>query len=1081
MSDAAGGRQPSTGAVEALRVELAVPIASFRDPMFPGVTRCLPVPPPSTIRGMLAAATGRPSEPVPLGLAASATANGIDLETYHPIAADGANPAIGGRVAPGKGGMTIRERPFLAGVRVTLWIPGADGRRLAAALRRPVWGLRLGRSQDLVHLVGSPRWTVLRPAKRAVVGHAVAPADGHAAPQAVSLRMAVAVSSDRLATDYRSLLWCADPAGEHDVHGAYRDDLDGQAVWLLAGSEKSGEIGDQGELGRVLAKSAERAADGRAEQLTEHSASVRDAARAVAARIGPAGPIAAEPRFWACVERAALLHDAGKVAEGFQRQVRPNGKPWGERHEVLSLAYVDLFHPGSEAGAPGDRLMTATGVLFHHRALTSSGEVSGRSPEPLTHRYFEDADWGRYFGKGTADDLRQGRPPVQIPRQRHAELLAWFAGQLALAPDPDPDPARRLWERARGLFLATRDRWIDPVSEESGLLAVLLQGAVTLADHAGSAHVPLQTHMPLPRRFLDRLATPYAHQRAAAAADGHVVVLAPTGSGKTEAGLAWASARLDGMPGQARLVWVLPYRASIDAAADRFRTNLDPPPTGEPPTDGQPTGGQPTGERPDIGVLHATAARTLLERAVAEDCPSPRDAARKARARAGAMRLFAQRVRVATPHQLLRAAIAGPRYSSVLLEQANCLMVLDELHAYDPVTFGRICAAMRLWSQLGSQVAVLSATLAQPMIELVQDSLGGAVEVVRAAPGTAPDRHRLVLADEPIIAPASLDAVRRWLAEGRSVLVVANTVRTAQQLYADLTPAARAASPGVAGQANVDGQADSDAAILLHSRFRARDRAGIERRILDRHPERTPDDPARRGGGLVVSTQALEVSLCLDFDRGASELAPIEAVAQRAGRVNRRGRHPDGPVEFRVHPVERHLPYEEEALAAAWSALRSTVDTDPTISEQTITAWLDHVYATEWGRRWTQTARQNRDAFWTSFLTFRRPFDDRSEFAEHLDEAFDTVHVLHTDDVEEYRDLADRERGDPLLAEGLLIPISFQQRIRLTQAGRAVPDRRLGVCVVDAPYSTETGLDLSVLDSATPGAADGSPPVDTVL
>ncbi|MCK9878902.1 CRISPR-associated protein Cas5 [Frankia sp. Ag45/Mut15] len=219
--------------VDALRIELAVPFASFRDPMFPGVSRCLPVPPPSTVRGMLAAATGRTSEPVPLGLAATAGAHGIDLETYHPIAADGSNPAIGGRVAPRKGGMTIRERPFLADVRVTLWIPEADGRRFEAAFRRPVWGLRLGRSQDLVHPVGPPRWTVLRPADRAMVGHAVAPAGAHTAPQAVSLRMAVSISIDRLSTDYRPFLWCADAAGDHDLVDAFRDELDGQAVWLL--------------------------------------------------------------------------------------------------------------------------------------------------------------------------------------------------------------------------------------------------------------------------------------------------------------------------------------------------------------------------------------------------------------------------------------------------------------------------------------------------------------------------------------------------------------------------------------------------------------------------------------------------------------------------------------------------------------------------------------------------------------------------------------------------------------------------------------------------------------------------------
>ena len=42
------------GELDAVRAEFTAPVASFRDPMFPGVTRCLPVPPPATLRGMLA-------------------------------------------------------------------------------------------------------------------------------------------------------------------------------------------------------------------------------------------------------------------------------------------------------------------------------------------------------------------------------------------------------------------------------------------------------------------------------------------------------------------------------------------------------------------------------------------------------------------------------------------------------------------------------------------------------------------------------------------------------------------------------------------------------------------------------------------------------------------------------------------------------------------------------------------------------------------------------------------------------------------------------------------------------------------
>jgi CRISPR-associated endonuclease/helicase Cas3 len=480
---------------------------------------------------------------------------------------------------------------------------------------------------------------------------------------------------------------------------------------------------------------------------------------------------------------------------------------------------------------------------------------------------------------------------------------------------------------------------------------------------------------------------------------------------------------MESMSGLPRLVWLLPYRASIDAIRDRFAGEFGCGPDG-------------------IGVLHATAAATLLGRITCDDQAPGRADTAKARAMAGAMRLFRQRVRVATPHQLLRAAVAGPKYSSVLLDQANSVFVLDELHAYDPVTFGRICAAMGLWEKLGSRVAVVSATLARPMVDLVRDSLSSPVAVVRAVPGTAPVRHRLAVDPKPLDAPESLSRIRGWLGEGRSVLVVANRVAMAQRVF--------------------DLLASDDSAVLLHSRFRYRDRAAIEKRIMARHGQRRPSNPPLRGGGLVVSTQALEVSLCLDFDRGASEIAPVEAIAQRAGRVNRLGLHPDGPVEFRVHAAESHRPYEEGAIDAARLALSSS--DGELISEQAIGQWLDWAYDTPWGRDWADKARESRDAFEKRFLTFPEPFRDRSEFTNRLDEQFDTVEVVLREDAATYRALASGKKGDPLLAADLLIPIRWDQKARLAREGRAEPDCGLGLWVIDAPYDPRTGLDLTPAD-----------------
>jgi CRISPR-associated endonuclease/helicase Cas3 len=762
------------------------------------------------------------------------------------------------------------------------------------------------------------------------------------------------------------------------------------------------------------------------ERLTTHSRLVHDAVAGIEARIAKAGVIGAAPSFWPRVRYAALLHDAGKIAEGFQRQVERGGTVWGERHEVLSLAYVDLLARAAGWSA-ADRLLIASLVAAHHRPL-HHGLSSGGGKAALALLYNERTRWTEAFGTTPGPE----GAVVQVPRGLHDQFLAWLSGSLAVDP-PRPGPADPpLADRARVLLEEVLDAWRDAVKADEGLLAVLAQGALTLADHAGSAHERLQSHMPLPPDYLVRLPyAPYPHQREAAETSGHLVLVAPTGSGKTEAGLAWAARQLPAMPGEPRLVWTLPYRASLNAVRRRFVRHLLPP---------------PGAKRPDIGLLHGTVARTLLAEALEDDCavgPQGRGDAVKARARANAMRLFAQRVRVATPYQLLSGAIAGPAYSSVLLEQANCLFVLDELHAYEPETFGRLCATMRLWERLGSRFAVLSATLAPPLLGLVEESVEYPVTLRKAPPGTAPARHRLVLDGETLRHPASLERLRSWLRDGHSVLAVANTVATAQSLFTDLADDARQATPG-----------DPDAALLLHSRFKNRDRDAIEHRLLRRHPERRKGEKARRGG-LTVATQAVEVSLQLDFDRGAVENAPVEAVAQRAGRVNRRGRHPDGPAEFRVHRTENHRPYDRGAVEAAWDALNALAERGgEALTEQDIDLLLEMAYETEWGERWTEAARKARDDFATEFLTFTEPFHDRGEHARHLSERFDTAEVLLREDTDEYDTLVSRRTGDPLLASGLLIPLPYSR----LAAHNAEFDRKRKTFVIDGQYDSVLGL-----------------------
>jgi CRISPR-associated endonuclease/helicase Cas3/CRISPR-associated protein Cas5t len=203
--------------VNALEVTVTAPVASFRNPLYAGVQVGLPCPPPATVGGMLAAAAGGWGAVDPglrFAMAFRAEGGGEDLETYHPLEASGR-----------KADPTPRLRNFLAGITLTVWLVD-DVERWQRMLRRPVWPLRLGRSQDLVDVRAR---TVTLYAQPGSQGTAIVP--GELTRVGLQLRLPTAVSLDRSRTrwdDYRY-----DPHGTPQQIDSQFSDRARQAVVLL--------------------------------------------------------------------------------------------------------------------------------------------------------------------------------------------------------------------------------------------------------------------------------------------------------------------------------------------------------------------------------------------------------------------------------------------------------------------------------------------------------------------------------------------------------------------------------------------------------------------------------------------------------------------------------------------------------------------------------------------------------------------------------------------------------------------------------------------------------------------------------
>ncbi|MFY7069404.1 CRISPR-associated helicase Cas3' [Nocardiopsis changdeensis] len=999
----------------ALEITITAPVASFRNPLYSGVQVTLPCPPPSTAAGLLAAAVGgwdRMPADTRIAMAFTAQGKGVDVETFHPLATAGKKPDP-----------TPKDHEFLARTTLTLWV--LDHLDLwERALRRPVWPLRLGRSQDLASARTSR--ITLYPGQ-GTQGHALLPAEN--SRSGMQLRMPHTISPDRSRIQWGTYRYAAQGSSAR-VDSEWRTS-DGQAVVPLAPVHPHAAAGARVELPHIWAKSPDTRSQPPqpGEALTTHLQATTRALDTLHTRTGTLP--ATDARFWDRARLTCLFHDAGKVPDGFQTMVGnpPPQQPWGRRHEVYSLAFVEhvLAHLPED-----ERTWIGLGVLTHHRPL-AGGEGSIRNE---TRTLTGPKDFHDHFG------------PVD-PASANA-LATWLA-QTAKAPTPAEATPEELAEAGHRLLeriLTHWDRGQSP-DEEAGLTAVLLQGAITLADHVASAHGHLLTTHPLtsidyPARLRATLkaknADTYPHQERAHATTTHMVLRAPTGKGKTEAALLWATTHThhtaDETAGTPRLFYALPYLASINAMATRLRTDLG---------------------HDQVGVVHSRAASFYLSTATCDTTPTDPAAAERQRAsgavaKANASRLFRELVRVTTPYQLLRGALGGTAHASTLIDTTNSTFVFDELHAYEPRRLGMILAMMGLWARLGGRIGVLSATLPDRLLDTIRAALGPDHTVELVEPDTDytwPRRHRLHLREDHLTDPASIEDIQTSLRAGRSVAVIANNVADAWHLYDQLAPLAR----------ELHGD---DAALLLHSRFKTGDRSRIEQAIRDRFGTRTTP----RRPGLLVATQVVEVSLDVDFDVLHTSAAPLEALLQRFGRINRIGAldHPAPVIVHRPHyaPRGRSGPdfadkvYDAEPTRLGWDTLARHQGRE--LDERLFTAWLNEIYTSPWGDRWQDQADTSREDFRDQFLSFDQPLNDTTQLSAAFDAMFDGVDGTLAKDRQDYKDALQNtspgeERGTGrLLASQYLIPLPHYARALGTW------DHTLNVLIIDAEYEPDRGL-----------------------
>lgn len=394
---------------------------------------------------------------------------------------------------------------------------------------------------------------------------------------------------------------------------------------------------------------------------------------------------------------------------------------------------------------------------------------------------------------------------------------------------------------------------------------------------------------------------------------GLTIIEAPTGSGKTEAALAYAS-RLLAAGLADSIIFALPTQATSNAMLKRFIDDelgqrLFP------------------GQSAELILAHGKARfnqnfEALKSNAAGRNAQGPHEALNECCTwlAASRKRVFLGQIGICTIDQALLSVLPVRHHFVRSLGLYKSVLIIDEVHAYDAYMYGLLGELLKKQLQVGGSVILLSATLPNTQKQQLLSTWGPVAAAdteeteapypyplishagaqPRSLSCTIPHEKTVQFSLHPhpdMLAEESLlREVVQAAQAGAKVAIICNLVDAAQQIYQQLQ--------------TLLGDSAAIALDLFHARYRFADRNEIEQQALNNY-----GNNAAPGGRILVATQVVEQSLDLDFDWMLTQLCPVDLVFQRLGRLHRHQRPrpsgfesprctlfvPSGELEYGLH------------------------------------------------------------------------------------------------------------------------------------------------------------------------------------
>ncbi|WP_026487335.1 CRISPR-associated helicase Cas3' [Caldanaerobius polysaccharolyticus] len=569
-----------------------------------------------------------------------------------------------------------------------------------------------------------------------------------------------------------------------------------------------------------------------------------------------------------------LFHDTGKLIKEFQENIRMGKSSKDYPHPLISVyivmmlqeAGMDILRPLDDKYCPfpDEEFMALCQILSHHTQLYQGiYENVSNVPHLLydeINRFLDDIpEIIRLSGfKGiTIKPVHVKNEPIPkdfIDEFRHIKNQ-WvdFCRNMKAK---DKVRLKAVYSYMYSLLQLCDDYSSAYFSEyvEEHNLDWDITGPILSYDAAGKYVIP---YPEIDKNAITGGRDPRDFQKRLGDVGPYVMLLAPCGRGKTEGALYWAE-NMRKHRFINRLIFAMPTQITSNAMADRLKMIY--------------------GEE-NVGVYHGKSLlyyQEQLKGIIDEDDLKLIELAEEQNFMS---KVFLKPIMVTTIDHLVFSFIHGFSQADFTLGniQTACI-VFDEVHYYEKDTLRHLVSLFSLLREMKIPHLLMSGTFPEFLKKNLEESAaleGKSYETVIDEEGLKYQPFIVKKHGDCIVNKIEndfavnddvIEEIRSNYHKGIRQYIILNTVRKAQEVYKRLK--------GVIEP--------SDNLVLYHSRFTGHDRSKKDKSLL-RDRDKRPY--------ILVSTQAIEISLDISCDVMFTELAPADAIGQRGGRLNRGAKH----------------------------------------------------------------------------------------------------------------------------------------------------------------------------------------------